>query len=239
MYEDYAINAHLFHWESQSQDRESSAKIQRYIHHKETDNHISLFVREYKRIGAYTAPYIFLGDADYDKHEKPYVTEKFRFSVEGEAKDAAKKTKTFVEMLYHMQDVYIKSMNICAPLFRIKNWKYKLAPYDTIVIDIEVENVKGAFVTIVNCAGPDRHQFHASDIWVRANPNAGVWKSLFDYNDDATVETDVPFVSAQVSETEKWLEKVKDARNIVKECITTSGEPSTEEKEKLLAIMKR
>ena len=70
MYEDYAINAHLFHWESQSQDRESSAKIQRYIHHKETDNHISLFVREYKRIGAYTAPYIFLGDADYDKHEK-------------------------------------------------------------------------------------------------------------------------------------------------------------------------
>lgn len=70
MYEDYAISAHLFHWESQSQDRESSAKIQRYIHHKETDNHISLFVREYKRIGAFTAPYIFLGDADYEKHEK-------------------------------------------------------------------------------------------------------------------------------------------------------------------------
>ena len=55
MYEDYAINAHLFHWESQSQDREASAKIQRYIHHKDTRNSISLFVREYKRNGSYTA----------------------------------------------------------------------------------------------------------------------------------------------------------------------------------------
>ena len=69
MYEDYAINAHLFHWESQSQDREASTKIQRYIHHKETDNHVSLFVREYKRIGAYTAPFTFLGDADHESHE--------------------------------------------------------------------------------------------------------------------------------------------------------------------------
>lgn len=69
MYEDYAINVHLFHWESQSQDREASSKIQRYIHHKETSNHVSHFVREYKRNGAYTAPYIFLGDADYVSHE--------------------------------------------------------------------------------------------------------------------------------------------------------------------------
>ena len=69
MYEDYAINAHLFHWESQSQDREASTKIQRYIHHRETNNRVSLFVREYKRIGAYTAPYTFLGDADYVSHE--------------------------------------------------------------------------------------------------------------------------------------------------------------------------
>lgn len=69
MYEDYAINAYLFHWESQSQDREVSPKIQRYIHHKETGNSISLFVREYKRNGAYTAPYTFLGNADYVSHE--------------------------------------------------------------------------------------------------------------------------------------------------------------------------
>ena len=69
MYEDYAINAYLFHWESQSQDREASPKIQRYIHHKDTGNNISLFVREYKRNGAYTAPYTFLGNADYVSHE--------------------------------------------------------------------------------------------------------------------------------------------------------------------------
>ena len=69
MYEDYAINAYLFHWESQSQDRETSPKIQRYIHHKETKNNISLFAREYKHIGSYTAPYTFLGNADYVSHE--------------------------------------------------------------------------------------------------------------------------------------------------------------------------
>ncbi len=69
MYEDYAINDTLFHWQSQSRDRESSAKIQRYIHHKDTGNMISLFVREYKKIGSYTAPYIFLGNSDYVQHE--------------------------------------------------------------------------------------------------------------------------------------------------------------------------
>ena len=69
MYEDYAINAHLFHWQSQSQDRESSEKIQRYIHHGNRGNHVSFFVREYKRFGTYTAPYTFLGDADYVSHE--------------------------------------------------------------------------------------------------------------------------------------------------------------------------
>ena len=55
--------------ESQSQDREGSAKIQRYIHHKDTGNSISLFVREYKRNGSYTAPYTFLGNAEYVSHE--------------------------------------------------------------------------------------------------------------------------------------------------------------------------
>lgn len=69
MYEDYAINSTLFHWQSQSQDRENSAKIQRYIHHRRTWNNISLFVREYKKNGSYTAAYTFLGNADYVKHE--------------------------------------------------------------------------------------------------------------------------------------------------------------------------
>lgn len=69
MYEDYAINDKLFHWQSQSQDRQASAKIQRYINHKNTGDIISLFVREFKRLGSYTAPYTFLGNADYVKHE--------------------------------------------------------------------------------------------------------------------------------------------------------------------------
>ena len=42
MYEDYAINDKLFHWQSQSQDRQASAKIQRYINHKNTGDIISL-----------------------------------------------------------------------------------------------------------------------------------------------------------------------------------------------------
>lgn len=65
MYEDYAINAQLFHWQSQSQDRPASPKIQRYIHQGETGNLISLFVREFKKQGNYTAAYTFLGNADY------------------------------------------------------------------------------------------------------------------------------------------------------------------------------
>ncbi len=65
MYEDYAINSHLFHWQSQSQDRLTSPKIQRYLHQGETGNQISLFVREFKQQGTYTAPYTFLGNADY------------------------------------------------------------------------------------------------------------------------------------------------------------------------------
>lgn len=69
MYEDYAVNAHLFHWQSQSRDRDTSSKIARYIHHRETGNQISLFVREFKHNGSYTAPYTFLGNADYVKHE--------------------------------------------------------------------------------------------------------------------------------------------------------------------------
>ena len=69
MYDDYAITPTLFHWQSQSEDRQSSPKIKRYIGHGETGNLISLFVREYKKNGSYTSPYIFLGNADYVRHE--------------------------------------------------------------------------------------------------------------------------------------------------------------------------
>ena len=69
MYDDYAITPTLFHWQSQSNDRQGSPKILRYVNQKNTGNTISLFVREYKKNGSYTSPYVFLGNADYVRHE--------------------------------------------------------------------------------------------------------------------------------------------------------------------------
>jgi superfamily II DNA or RNA helicase len=73
-YRDYAISPELFHWESQSQTRESSKTGQRYIHHAERGNHVMLFVRpavkdSYGRTSAFT----FLGPATYQNHtgERP------------------------------------------------------------------------------------------------------------------------------------------------------------------------
>lgn len=68
MYDDYAINPILFHWQSQSTTAENSPTAQRYIHHKKRNGNISLFVREYKKNGQYTAPYTFLGNAVYVNH---------------------------------------------------------------------------------------------------------------------------------------------------------------------------
>jgi len=68
MYEDYAISESLFHWQSQSQASDASSVIQRYIHHKDIDSNISLFVREFKKNNNYTAPYTFLGNASYVNH---------------------------------------------------------------------------------------------------------------------------------------------------------------------------
>jgi len=73
LYEDYAINDRLFHWQTQSKVSETSPTGQRYIHHKKQKHQIALFVREYKQENGHTAPFVFLGTADYVKHsgEKP------------------------------------------------------------------------------------------------------------------------------------------------------------------------
>ncbi|SEN00856.1 Superfamily II DNA or RNA helicase [Mesobacillus persicus] len=73
LYEDYAINDRLFHWQTQSKVSENSPTGQRYIHHKRQKHQIALFVREYKQENGHTAPFVFLGTADYVKHsgEKP------------------------------------------------------------------------------------------------------------------------------------------------------------------------
>ncbi|MFD0716229.1 DUF3427 domain-containing protein [Paenibacillus sp. GCM10027626] len=69
LYEDYAINERLFHWQTQSRISEETDTAQRYIHHKKLGNRIALFVREYKSENQYTASFIFLGEAEYVRHE--------------------------------------------------------------------------------------------------------------------------------------------------------------------------
>ena len=69
MYKDYSINEHLFHWQSQSTTSADSPTGQRYIHHKEQGSKVLLFVREFNDDIAGTAPFTFLGLADYVSHE--------------------------------------------------------------------------------------------------------------------------------------------------------------------------
>ena len=68
MYNDYAVNSTLFHWQSQSTTTPESNTGKRYINHKSTGNHILLFVREFKKDTWGTGAYTFLGEADYVSH---------------------------------------------------------------------------------------------------------------------------------------------------------------------------
>lgn len=68
LYEDYAINERLFHWQTQSKVSEGSETARRYIHHKKSGNKIALFVREYRSENGYTAPFVFLGTCEYVSH---------------------------------------------------------------------------------------------------------------------------------------------------------------------------
>ncbi|WP_026477586.1 DEAD/DEAH box helicase [Alkaliphilus transvaalensis] len=68
LYEDYAINEKLFHWQTQSKVSEDSKMAQRYLNHKKTGNKIAMFLREYKMENGHTAPFIFLGTCEYVSH---------------------------------------------------------------------------------------------------------------------------------------------------------------------------
>jgi superfamily II DNA or RNA helicase len=68
LYEDYAINERLFHWQTQSTVSQESSTANRYINHKKVGHKIALFVREYKKENGYTSPYIFLGTCGYVSH---------------------------------------------------------------------------------------------------------------------------------------------------------------------------
>ena len=69
MYNDYSINEWLFHWQSQSTTSDTSPTGQRYIHHAEMGSKVLLFVREYESDIVGTAPFTFLGLAEYKSHE--------------------------------------------------------------------------------------------------------------------------------------------------------------------------
>ena len=69
MYNDYSINDTLFHWQSQSTTNADGSVGQRYINHQERGSRVLLFVREFKKDKfGNTAPYTFLGTADYVSH---------------------------------------------------------------------------------------------------------------------------------------------------------------------------
>lgn len=73
LYEDYAINEKLFHWQTQSKTSIQSTTGQRYINHLKTGNKIALFVREYKTRDGLTSQFTYLGTCEYRSHsgDKP------------------------------------------------------------------------------------------------------------------------------------------------------------------------
>ena len=69
MYNDYAINESMFHWQSQSTTSNSSPTGQRYINHKKQGSKVLLCVRESKTDPwGNAAPYSVLGFVDYVQH---------------------------------------------------------------------------------------------------------------------------------------------------------------------------
>jgi superfamily II DNA or RNA helicase len=68
-YRDLALGPSLFHWESQSTTTAASATGQRYVHHQARGSRVLLFVREQRRQGTVTEPFVCLGFARYESHE--------------------------------------------------------------------------------------------------------------------------------------------------------------------------
>lgn len=66
LYDDYAINESLFHWQSQNQTADTSEKGKSYIQQKERDKTILLFVRESKTdADGFTKGYVFVGPVNF------------------------------------------------------------------------------------------------------------------------------------------------------------------------------
>jgi hypothetical protein len=68
MYQDYAINDRLFHWQSQSTTSSGSPTGLRYIEHQKRGYTVLLFGREQKSRNGLAQPFFFLGPAQYVDH---------------------------------------------------------------------------------------------------------------------------------------------------------------------------
>lgn len=69
MYHDYAINEHLFHWQSQNSARPERGKGLSYILHRETGKRLFLFVREQSKDEyGRTMGFVNYGEVEYVKH---------------------------------------------------------------------------------------------------------------------------------------------------------------------------
>ena len=69
MYQDYAVNERVFHWQSQSRTTVNSPTGRRYINQRHTKHPVLFFIREKKRNDyGVTMPYTCVGLADYKRH---------------------------------------------------------------------------------------------------------------------------------------------------------------------------
>src|SRR5690606_4535643 len=66
MYDDYAVNKLLFHWQTQNSARPDLGKGLSYVNHKKTEKRILLFVRE-KAKNEYgkSMGYVFIGEGEF------------------------------------------------------------------------------------------------------------------------------------------------------------------------------
>ena len=68
MYNDYAIDQTMFHWETQSTVSPSSPTARRYFGSPDNGNTVLLFVREFRENLMGASPYIFMGSVRYKSH---------------------------------------------------------------------------------------------------------------------------------------------------------------------------
>lgn len=68
MYNDYAIDSELFHWETQSTVSPHSPTAERYFHSQDNRNTVLLFIREFRENLLGASPYIFLGRVRHKNH---------------------------------------------------------------------------------------------------------------------------------------------------------------------------